>query len=386
MQRQWDTLYYTVPSLSTLYILSPGPPTRPILIFTITCPDISPYSHDGINPIAEIACFCFCLVCGAVGTIGNAVAFQFFLSRKKDIANVIYIFIALFDLIISILILPASAIFTNNSRGGSLLDNPTFCNIWGLLWYTSTLMSVFMVAVLSITRSICITFPFAKMYLKKWVLVWVVLFYWVAVTVQGCIPFYMENLEGNDEYSYIPTYGFCTFFTNTFLNGTKGSIYRNIFNFEQYSLIIPILGSSLVTLVILHLPSRRLSRDSMTVTVTILIFTALYIILNIPPCLNQALISMYNDGWITLSRSTMLFIRDNPYYMTSVAIFTVVLNSSLNPLVYLWRTTAFRRHVIGLISCGASSGNGSTALKTMNNATTVRPSPCPSPTDSGSHY
>eukprot|EP00116_Pleurobrachia_bachei_P006397 sb/3466659/ len=222
------------------------------MVNSTTSPPLSTYSTpyfipDGINPIAEIACFCFCLICGAVGTIGNAVAFQFFLSRKKDIANVIYIFIALFDLIISILILPASAIFTNNSRGGSLLDNPTFCNIWGLLWYTSTLMS-----------------GFAKMYLKKWVLVWVVLFYWVAVTVQGCIPFYMENLEGNDEYSYIPTYGFCTFFTNTFLNGTKGSIYRNIFNFEQYSLIIPILGSSLVTLVILHLPSRRLSRDSMT--------------------------------------------------------------------------------------------------------------------------
>ena len=69
-----------------------------------------------------------------------------------------------------------------------LFASPIVCNFQGMLWEIAPRMSVFLVAVLSISRTISLLFPFRR--IKKVHIVMPVVSYLILQTVQATIPYW----------------------------------------------------------------------------------------------------------------------------------------------------------------------------------------------------
>ena len=75
--------------------------------------------------------------------------------------------------------------------------------------------------------------------------------------------------------------------------------------------------------------------------------SSLYIVCNIPPCLVQLLLYLKTSTGLTDIDISWLL----PYGFTSTSVVTVGANSALNSCVYIWRTEAFREHLLALVKC-----------------------------------
>ena len=218
---------------------------------------------------------------------------------------------------------------------------PWFCNLWGFLWYCCTLMTVFLVAVVSVTRCICVTFPLARLFLNKKLVLGIILGYLLVVMCQATIPLWVGK-----QYVYFADTSVCTWTTNFALQDypTAYKVYSAIYSFELYVLIVPILVSSAVTVCALNRPSSQMSRSNRSVTVTVLCFTLLYVIFNIPICVVQLMIYLKTGAGLKQINIDWLY----PYGYTITSVFTVGANSAMNPCIYVWRTGAFRQHLINV--------------------------------------
>ena len=233
-----------------------------------------------------------------------------------------------------------------NRKGWLLQDISWFCNVWGVLWYCAALMTIFLVAVLSITRTICITFPFANSYITKGKLVAVVGSYLIFIVIQSTIPYWVGEKY---HYYYMPV--ICQWTTRDTLGDHPpelAEIYAHIHAFEQYFVILPVLISCAVSLWVLSHRSGRSSSYNRTGTVTIICFTGLYVTCNIPPCAIYVtkLLNIYLELNLDFSWDMPSF-----YFLIFFSSLSIAINSALNPLVYFWRIATFRQHVMATVRC-----------------------------------
>lgn len=98
--------------------------------------------------------------CFVVGTTANTATLTYFLSRPRDIPNLLYANIAATDLALSILVLPITLVYT--SRTPSWFGNKILCNMWGMAWEVFNQMSVYLVMVFNIMRTKKLLFPFER--------------------------------------------------------------------------------------------------------------------------------------------------------------------------------------------------------------------------------
>ena len=98
------------------------------------------------------------------GTLANCLAIVYFTRQRREISNIIYMCIVGVDIMNSLLMFsPGVSYFM--SRHPFLLDNSWICDMWGVLFHVTSRLSVFLVAALSLSRTISLTFPFYR--LKK---------------------------------------------------------------------------------------------------------------------------------------------------------------------------------------------------------------------------
>ena len=169
-----------------------------------------------VIPQVDIIYFTIIVTCFLVGTTGNTLALRYFLTKSRDIATSIYIIISVVDITISVLILPVGLPYILWNRQGWLLEDSTaFCIVWGMLWYIFSTLTIFLVAMLSITRTIQIALPFRD--LKKRIIIGVIMFYVLVLFVQSTIPMWVGK-------QYVFEYGSTTHCTwrNSILG--KGTI------------------------------------------------------------------------------------------------------------------------------------------------------------------
>ena len=114
-----------------------------------------------IIPSVDILYATIALVCFLVGTSGNTLTFCYVICKKSTLPTIIYRFITFVDLLVCILILPVSVSYFNN-RNATMFGNAIFCNVWSVMWYSSTRATIFLTAALSITRTIALVFPFKR--------------------------------------------------------------------------------------------------------------------------------------------------------------------------------------------------------------------------------
>ena len=150
-----------------------------------------------------------CILSFIVGTAGNAVALVYFLHKKKDIATIIYTSVVIVDMLVSLITFPVAVSFYGG-RNSIFFSNVIFCNIWGLAWVALSRMSVFLVALLSLTRAYSLTFPFHVV--RRRVILVVILSATLIHILGSTIPLWFK-----DQHKYNRAMASCIEFTSYFM-------------------------------------------------------------------------------------------------------------------------------------------------------------------------
>eukprot|EP00116_Pleurobrachia_bachei_P005614 sb/3465876/ len=297
----------------------------------------------------------FYILALAIGAPANLSALIFFIhqergSQNKNFFNVIYVWIALVDLLISATLPPVIVSFLWN-RSPAMFGSAVFCHLWGLLWETLPFLSVYLVGVMSLTRTFVLIKPLIK--LKVGSLKVITIVYTVFLLLRSICPISIG--AANFQYSYSDVY--CYELPSTEWSYKFNSISRSL---TLAAPVIPICISCMTSYVIIMINERRQvkPRGSGTgrtspraATMTILIFTIAYIVFNIPVFINYLLMTI--AGWkgkngciddcysVTYAdHKTLLFYSWNFTYVMCVA-----LNSAINPLIYYWRMNKVKDYV-----------------------------------------
>lgn len=120
------------------------------------------------------------------GVLWNIMALSFFLRSRKDVIKIIYISITFVDLLTCLMMAPIG-ISDLDFRNAHFFANKVLCNAHGFLWNVAARLTVFLVMVLSITRTVYLLFPFKK--ISKKAVVITITVYIVVQLVQASVPF-----------------------------------------------------------------------------------------------------------------------------------------------------------------------------------------------------
>ena len=281
------------------------------------------------------------LLCALIGIPGNILGIFFFASvtRENKIAK-LYIIICSIDTITSFTPLPvAIAMFRGRKPG--LFNEHTFCILWAVVYTTLQKMSIFLVLVLSISRTVAIVRPLNKIRTK--IVMISVAGYLVIVFLIPLIAHVIQALGGEDfKYSWDGAY--CYYNYRTWMG--------HVTNIVQVGLPPIITFITLIVSVINlsngdKMSTRRTSVETIQkiryqASITIAMFTSLFLVCNIPLFIKL----MYYLATKFLGveyPGVYLGSRFMFWYSWHIAnIDTVVLNAVLNPVLYYCRMRDFR--------------------------------------------
>ena len=295
------------------------------------------------------------MLCLLIGFPGNLISL-FFYSRRKSFASLIYSCICGLDVFTSLISIPVTISLFNHRMPG-ILANQIFCVGWNVVFYFLTRMSMFLVMLLSVSRTIAIVFPFYQMrkivFLASSGIYILIMFIWSGLVVHygGADMFY--------SYDKVNVYCYYELFK-------VGNSFAQI---EQILFVLSLGIPPIVTLISFTISVNKLARKSSVshmsdrnrqASVTLASFTGLFLICNAPCFANNV---VYMVG-------SFLGIYPRPFYMSTFMFFyswvlaevvSVVVNAALNPVLYYFRIQALRRWTMscvkGLIEKGLSSPN-----------------------------
>ena len=221
-----------------------------------------------------------------------------------------------------------------NYREGTLLNNTLFCNVWGFMWYVFAKISILLVAMLSLTRTISLLLPFKR--INKKVIITVIVFYFGYLAIPASSPYWYH-----DQYTFSSYDMACGFYAS-------GSFLLSLIlgNLQYLLPIFPILIACVISTykllrpLIITVNTNSRSNVKVSSTVTILCFTMVYVVFNIPVCVIWILITIdYFNGF---KYNFLAFDLDGYYFYNFISVHSVALNSTINPIIYISRIKCFR--------------------------------------------
>jgi hypothetical protein len=277
----------------------------------------------------------------------NILAFHFFWSNsRRNLASILYLAISVIDVCSSLAHLPVCAPLLNGRRP-MLFDSVTFCAAWNIFFSFLLEMSTFLVLLLSVSRTIAIILPFKKVS-KNAVIASFVLYPVINLTLDFVAYragiTYVYGSDGPYCYELESDYTLHKPIVKTIL---KISNVRSTIQLGVPPIIIFL--SFLVSVYKLALGNRLLrnsQRAMRRATVTIAMVTGLFLMSNLP------YFTLYTLETITflgfnypgpLFSSTFMFF----YSWTIGKILMLPLNATLNPILYYFRMSGFRRWILG---------------------------------------
>ena len=285
--------------------------------------------------LATLHLFCF-----VFGTMGNINAFRYFASQRKELSTCIYLCISLNDTVVSLLTIPVAVSYIGH-RDPILFALPGFCTFWGSINTVVPHLSVFMVAVLSLTRTHSLIFPLKK-FRKRSILI-VMGLYCIALSLQAGIPLALKM----SRMVYLPEDTYC-------YSEGSGEVWRNVDTIldviELGCPIIPVIFSCAISSIHI-LKSRSISncrsssRIKVNASITIIIFTLVYIMFNIPVFIQFILylVTLYKYEYPgPLFQSLWM----SSYSWNVVFVLCVAINATINPFIYFCRMQHFKAHVL----------------------------------------
>ena len=289
--------------------------------------------YDGLLAAGFILCF-------LVGLPGNCLSLTYFIrSKKQNLPTLLYMTACCFDIISSVIHLPVTANLLNNRNPG-LLGYEVCCMIWHSLAVLVKFMSMYVVMILSVTRAIVITFPFYKIKRKT-----------VFITIFLTIPYILlwdTIYMANGQYYYSSAFTFCEF------DWGENSI-TELYNIH-YSVwvgIPPLIVFLSTIIAIFNLGKQNQMNNSQencqNASKTIIFFAIVFLMCYFPTFLNAAFLTITDfssRGYVYFYKNTFLF-----FYSWQISdIFCFVLNSALNPILYLCRFKEMRKWLKELFS------------------------------------
>lgn len=290
-----------------------------------------------------------------IGIGANVTALHFFWkSVRVNVFSDIFSAVCLTDILTSILSIFVGLCYLLKRAPGPF-GNPIIREIWGSLWNFTSRYSVFLVSLLSITRAVRIAFPFKQIQGKVVYAALVTYGVWLAVTTPALygIPHYYK-LE------------WCALALNKseFVNAATGFRYYGVVLAIPATLLMPFpITLASCTVSVYKICSRiwprgstttRLSRTTMDSSlysgVTILIFAAIYLILNIPYGAVYVYVVIMSEKLGLPPPKVITNYQIKSYLFGMTHILSISLNAILNPVLYYCRMHDFKEHVTNTLS------------------------------------
>ena len=282
-----------------------------------------------------------------LGVLGNISASLYFWGRSaENFPDYLYAVNSMVDTLISALACPVITSLLQD-RSAMLFRDSSFCSTYALLWTFLQRYSMFVVMVISVTRTVAISAPFhtiretaVKIVMLNWAIVLAVL-YIALFMADRIISLYFNKTVH------------CFLVTMT-MEGWEWTVFM-IFHLIT-ALLVP-----LTVFISLIISCKSLMKKTVlgseddklfwTISVTIALFTALFLICNVP------LFAMYVTSsfkiWFNSEVETSSFLPESFVYWYDwllASVFLPVLNASINPCLYFFRMPHFRRWISKKIS------------------------------------
>lgn len=168
--------------------------------------DLNNFTNTTAGQICDKTLGVALVCCTVVGVTGNTLALKYFSSQQKqqgtheprnrDLANLLYIFICSIDICTSIAHFPvAGSLFMK--RSPVLFNSKIICPAWRIIYSSLENVSMFLVMLLSVCRTISILFPFYDVRCRR-VMFACLLYSLLTVTHLSLIPIYGGYLYSSD--------------------------------------------------------------------------------------------------------------------------------------------------------------------------------------------
>lgn len=273
------------------------------------------------------------LLCLVVGLPGNIISLSYFYSKTScNLATFLYRCICCVDLCTALLPLPV-VLSLFNHRKPVWFKNDPFCVGWATVFTFVQQISIFLVLLLSVTRTINIVRPFVTIS-KRAVGSCILGFVIFRVAHEACF-----NLK-RDYFQMVYLY-------------TRGTVYCYYYVGPPWAIVDEIISSIFIAVVpivitisfyvcLSHVLKKQEGRDDdkarKRVTVTMSLFTALSLMCNTPLFINY-LVYIVDCNIIDYVYPSEIYKHRFMYsYSWPITeILFMALNSALNPLLYFWR-------------------------------------------------
>ena len=275
------------------------------------------------------------LLCSLIGFVGNCLALAYFIrSRKRNLPTLLYITACCVDMVTCVIEWPIIVSLLNR-RKPALLGEELFCGVWFVIGGLAQLMSMFVVMILSVTRTIVIVFPFYK--IRK-----TTVFTAISVAfLYSCFTHLINIYNGAFYYSRAFTY--CEYHS-------EPNLIFNLYNtsYSVWTGIMPltVFFATLVAIFKLRTQSQLANTQNsrQSATRTIIYFAVVFLVCNCLTFLNNTLLAysqISEKGYMFFYKNTFLF-----FYSWQISdIFCTVLNASLNPVLYIFRFKEIREWI-----------------------------------------
>ena len=309
------------------------------------------------------------MLCSVLGLPGNIISLHYFIVNgikvkhvvNKVFFNTLFTMTTLIDMLVCATLLPQIVSFMHQRQGAWYL-NKVFCHIWGILWEILPFMSVFLVGLMSISRTLVLIKPLYQ--LKNNALWSAIIIYSLFLVVRTAVPILLKAAT----YEYVYSDVYCYELPTADWSYKFNSISRLL---TLAAPVIPICISCITSFTIIILNERkqenvkrssqvrpatcppsegkRKSTQTMHATTTILIFTVAYIVFNIPVFINYLLMSIAGWNKNCVSDCYHKTYEDHPaliwYSWNFTYITCVALNSTINPIIYYWRMDTVKSYI-----------------------------------------
>ena len=300
-------------------------------------------STPDFNEAADVAYGSFLCLCFLIGTLGNLVSFIYFVTKKRDISSVIYIFITANDILVSITALPVGISFISQRQPGILFGNRNGCLAWIYVWNLAVPISVFLVLCLSTTRTISLVRPFRKQKIR-YLIISVVLYFVLMLATTIIKHYYSDDID----FSKYTSRGDMVIDPST--TGPHVTAVLLILNLAYIAPAFVVAASCVISMVVL---SRRnnsvrqgeLRQSRNRATVTILLFALIYGVCNLP-FLFIYIVRLMSEIIENPHLNYQVFKFDRlDYYFNAASTLLLAANSAANPVLYFWRMPALRERI-----------------------------------------
>ncbi|XP_073513761.1 chemerin-like receptor 1 isoform X2 [Phyllobates terribilis] len=282
------------------------------------------YTRSDEQTAILIQGICFAVICSVfclLAIIGNGLVIWFGFFRMKKTVNVVwFLSLAIADFFFALMV-PVYVAQTLLAHWTKL-----FCKLMPLLFYLNTSVSVLQLTVISVDRCICVKFPVWCHNHRRPTLAFIIaLIIWI-FSLALATPFitYQDTLN-----NYSGT--LCISDINNYI-----SINKTVFGFVFYFLLPFIIIVSCYTIIVLHMRRKCIFTSSKPLKTIAAIIIAFFICW-FPSYLLSLYItfgSIWNNFYVI-------------YYGGFVAVLLIIMNSCINPILYVFIGRDFKEKCCG---------------------------------------